>query len=50
VPVVLQRWALADITGLSAEAERARDSLITYIERLGKVARRVDARRELARA
>jgi acyl-[acyl-carrier-protein] desaturase len=51
VPVVISRWALADITGLSAEAERARDSLITYIDRLGKVARRVDARRgELARA
>jgi len=45
VPVVMIRWALADITGLNAEAERARDGLVTYIERLGKVARRAEARR-----
>jgi acyl-[acyl-carrier-protein] desaturase len=45
VPVVLHRFGLTDLTGLSAEAERARDSLATYIERLGKVARRVEARR-----
>jgi acyl-[acyl-carrier-protein] desaturase len=45
VPIVMQRWALADLTGLSDEAERARDSLVSYIERLGKVARRVEERR-----
>jgi acyl-[acyl-carrier-protein] desaturase len=45
VPIVLQRWRLVDITGLGAEAERARTSLVTYIDRLGKVARRVEARR-----
>jgi acyl-[acyl-carrier-protein] desaturase len=45
VPIVMIRWALADIAGLNAEAERARDSLVTYIERLGKVARRAEARK-----
>jgi acyl-[acyl-carrier-protein] desaturase len=45
VPIVLNRWGVADIRGLSAEAERARDSLLTYIERLGKVARRAEARK-----
>jgi acyl-[acyl-carrier-protein] desaturase len=45
VPIVLQRWGLTGITGLSDEAERARDSLVTYIDRLGRVARRVEARR-----
>jgi acyl-[acyl-carrier-protein] desaturase len=50
VPIVMNRWALADITGLTAEAERARDSLVTYIERLGKVARRAEARRPVLAA
>jgi acyl-[acyl-carrier-protein] desaturase len=46
VPVIMQRWALERLTGLTAEAERARDSLVAYIDRLGKVARRVEARRD----
>ena len=51
VPVILQRWGLAGLTGLTAEAERARDDLVAYIDRLGKVARRVEARRgELSRS
>ncbi|MDQ1466737.1 MAG: acyl-[acyl-carrier-protein] desaturase [Actinomycetota bacterium] len=45
VPVVLSRWGLTDLTGLDSEAERARDDLVTYIDRLGKVARRVEERR-----
>jgi acyl-[acyl-carrier-protein] desaturase len=45
VPIVMQRWGLAGLTGLSAAAERARDSLVAYIERLDKVARRAEARR-----
>jgi len=48
VPIVLQRWALTDITGLSSAAEAARANLVSYIERLGKVARRVEERRVLA--
>ena len=47
VPVVLHRFGLTRLGGLSAEAERARDSLVAYIERLGKVARRVEARRSV---
>ena len=45
VPIVMQRWALAGITGLSAEAEQARDRLVAYIERLDRVARRAQARK-----
>ena len=45
VPIVMHRWGLAAITGLDAEAERARDRLVAYIDRVGKVARRSEARR-----
>jgi acyl-[acyl-carrier-protein] desaturase len=45
VPVVVHRWGLTRLTGLSAAAEQARDRLLRYIDRLGKVAQRVDARR-----
>jgi acyl-[acyl-carrier-protein] desaturase len=45
VPIVLNRWRLAELTGLNPEAEQARERLVTYIERLGKVARRVEARK-----
>jgi acyl-[acyl-carrier-protein] desaturase len=46
VPVVMNRWGLTRLTGLDAEAEHARDRLVAYIDRLGRVAQRVDARRE----
>src|SRR5258707_293146 len=45
VPIVMNRWGLDGLDGLDADAERARDRLVTYIERLGKVARRVESRR-----
>ena len=45
-PVVMRDWGIADLEGLSAEAERARERLIRYIGRVGKVGRRVAARRE----
>ena len=38
VPVVLRHWKLADLTGLNSEAEKAREALITRIDRIGKVA------------
>lgn len=50
VPIILQRWALTDLEGLTAEAEVARDSLVSYIERIGKAASRLEARRERAGA
>jgi acyl-[acyl-carrier-protein] desaturase len=46
VPIVLERWGLADLTGLSAEAEEARDRLMAFIDRLGSIAARTEARRE----
>jgi len=45
VPVVLHHWGVEDLTGLSDAAERARDALLTHIERLGKAGRRLARRR-----
>jgi len=44
VPVVLKHWRLADLEGLSPDAEAARDRLLGYIERVGRVAERARAR------
>ena len=46
VPVVMREWRVAELEGLSAEAEQARERLIRYIGRVGKVGRRIAARRE----
>jgi acyl-[acyl-carrier-protein] desaturase len=46
VPVVVRHWALADVEGLTPEAEEARVRALNYIERLGKAARRQQARRQ----
>lgn len=45
VPIVLQKWAIEEITGLDSEAEVARDELLKQIERVGRAARRVENRR-----
>ena len=45
-PVIMREWAVADLEGLTPEAEQARERLIRYISRVGKVGRRVAARRE----
>ncbi|MDE0699914.1 MAG: acyl-ACP desaturase [Acidimicrobiaceae bacterium] len=45
-PVVIRDWKVADLEGLSGEAEQARERLIRYIGRVGKVGRRIAARRE----
>ncbi len=45
-PVVMREWKVADLEGLSGEAERARERLIRYVGRVGKVGRRIAARRE----
>jgi acyl-[acyl-carrier protein] desaturase len=50
VPVVLRHWRIADLEGLSPEAEQARKSVLGYIERLGGVARRQADRREREQA
>lgn len=46
VPVVMRQWKVAELTGLTAEAEEARDRLISYLERTARVSARVAARRE----
>ena len=45
-PVVLRHWKLEELTGLSDEAERARDRTLKYIGRIGKVAKRLKDKRE----
>jgi acyl-[acyl-carrier-protein] desaturase len=44
-PVVMRHWKLADVEGLSAEAQESRDRLLGYISRLGSIARRLAERR-----
>ncbi|HEX5365785.1 MAG TPA: acyl-ACP desaturase [Acidimicrobiales bacterium] len=39
-PVVLRHWRVEELTGLTAEAERARDALVTRIHRIGKAGER----------
>ena len=46
VPVVMRQWKVAELTGLNAEAETARDRLISYLDRIAKVSARVAARRD----
>ncbi|MEZ5243610.1 MAG: acyl-ACP desaturase [Acidimicrobiales bacterium] len=45
-PVIMRDWALESIEGLSAEAEQARERLVKYIGRVGRVGARIAARRE----
>ena len=45
VPVVLRHWKLEELTGLSDDAERARDRTLKYIGRLGKVSKRLNDKR-----
>jgi acyl-[acyl-carrier-protein] desaturase len=44
VPVVLNIWKVEELTGLSDEAEAARDKLVQRIGRIGKAARRMRER------
>lgn len=45
VPLVQRQWNVEAVTGLNDEAERARDRMLSHIERLGRVARRLADRR-----
>ncbi|HEY7628125.1 MAG TPA: acyl-ACP desaturase [Ilumatobacteraceae bacterium] len=40
-PVVMKWWKIESLQGLTAEAERARDALISQIQRIGTAARRL---------
>jgi acyl-[acyl-carrier-protein] desaturase len=44
VPVVLRHYAVESLTGLSDEAERARDALLSRISRIGRAAERAASR------
>jgi acyl-[acyl-carrier-protein] desaturase len=46
VPVVLNHWKVAQLTNLTAEAERARDKLMRRIERIGRLGRSMASRRD----
>ena len=47
VPVVLHHWGVESVVGLNAEAEAARERLVSYVGRVGAAARRLRERREL---
>jgi acyl-[acyl-carrier protein] desaturase len=40
-PVVLRHWGVEQLTGLTDDAERARDALLSRIERIGRAGRRL---------
>lgn len=48
MPVVVRHWGVDKLEGLTPEAEQARTSLMTRIERIGKAGRRQAARRDEA--
>jgi acyl-[acyl-carrier-protein] desaturase len=45
VPVVLRLWKIESITGLTPEAEKAREHLLAHIARVGRVGQALAARR-----
>jgi acyl-[acyl-carrier-protein] desaturase len=45
VPIVLKQWRLTELEGLTPEAEAARDRVLNYIERMGRVGQRMQERR-----
>lgn len=45
-PVVMGNWAIESLTGLSPEAEQARDRCIAYIGKVARAGRRMTERRE----
>ena len=49
-PVVLRHYDIENVTGLSDEAEKARESMLVRIERTGKAARRLAERAAQAEA
>jgi acyl-[acyl-carrier-protein] desaturase len=46
VPVVVRHWRLESLTGLSPEAEQARERTVAHLKRLERVSRRVADRRD----
>jgi acyl-[acyl-carrier-protein] desaturase len=51
IPLVMRHWAIDKVSGLSSNAEGARDRLMHHIERVGRVAKRqADRRASIASA
>lgn len=50
VPMVLRTWELESIKGLDAEAEQARERIVKYLEKSGRVAKRLSDRKAKAKA
>jgi acyl-[acyl-carrier-protein] desaturase len=48
VPIVLRHWDVEHLEGLTPEAVEARERVVTFVERVGKVAARLADRRSLA--
>lgn len=46
VPVILRQWGLETLTGLSDEAEAARDRVLTRMSRIARAGRRFSSRRD----
>jgi acyl-[acyl-carrier-protein] desaturase len=46
VPVVLRHWGVESLEGLTPEAEEARAKLVRFIDRIGRIGRRLASRRE----
>ena len=44
VPVVIKQWAINSLDGLSAEAEKARDAVMTRLQRIRRAADRILSR------
>jgi len=44
-PVVMRHWKLDQLTGLSDEAEKAREALFKRIDRIGKVGAKMASER-----
>ncbi len=45
VPVVKRHWKIEELTGLTSEAEKARENILRHMERTEKVGRRLSASR-----
>lgn len=45
-PVVMRHYGVAELEGLTPEAEQAREALIKHIDRVGKAGKRMAARRD----
>ncbi|MGY6502036.1 MAG: acyl-ACP desaturase [Acidimicrobiales bacterium] len=46
VPVVLRHWDIEHVEGLDAEAEQAREKVVKYIAKSGRVAERLKSKRD----